>query len=440
MKTAAVILVAGLAAVVAQARVITVDDDGPADFNNIQAAIDDANETDEIVVSQGLYRENIHFLGKNIVLTSRDPSEPDIVAGTVIHGNHLAPVVTFLGTETSECRLEGLTITGGHASGCWESGGGGIRGNGTNATISDCVIVDNMADCMGGGVSYCDGVIERCVIRGNTGGYGGGLSVCRGVIVGCRVSGNVGLFGSAAYLCGTWINCVVTGNSPPPRERRDIGTILASGVEPLLIRNCTITGNRSFGIATDQGGHVIVENTILWANTADDIGMRDIELHCGSRHQGSADVTFSLHEYDWTGYGCVAGSDNVIADPCFAMPGYWDPNGTPEDICDDFWVDGDYHLKSQAGRWDAGAGAWVYDDVTSVGIDFGDPLAPVGLESFPNGGRINAGAYGGTAEASRSWFGGPVCETIMAGDINGDCKVDFRDFWFVALNWLRDGQ
>jgi hypothetical protein len=46
------------------------------------------------------------------------------------------------------------------------------------------------------------------------------------------------------------------------------------------------------------------------------------------------------------------------------------------------------------------------------------------------------GAYGGTAEASKSYFRGPVCETIVAGDINGDCKVDYLDFALLASHWL----
>ena len=46
------------------------------------------------------------------------------------------------------------------------------------------------------------------------------------------------------------------------------------------------------------------------------------------------------------------------------------------------------------------------------------------------------GAYGGTSEASKSYFGGPPCETIVAGDINGDCTVDFLDFRIMALHWL----
>jgi len=95
-------------------------------------------------------------------------------------------------------------------------------------------------------------------------------------------------------------------------------------------------------------------------------------------------------------------------------------------------------LKSQAGRWDPNSQTLVRDDVTSPCIDAGDELDPIGQEPFPNGGIINMGAYGGTAEASKSYFGEPPCETIFAGDINGDCVVDFKDFFFIALHWLTD--
>jgi parallel beta-helix repeat protein len=99
---------------------------------------------------------------------------------------------------------------------------------------------------------------------------------------------------------------------------------------------------------------------------------------------------------------------------------------------------GDYHLKSQAGRWDATSASWVKDDLTSPCIDSGDPMSPIGRELFPNGGIINMGAYGGTNEASKSFFGDSVCEIVVAGDINGDCKVDFVDFALMAFHWLEN--
>jgi len=153
---------------------------------------------------------------------------------------------------------------------------------------------------------------------------------------------------------------------------------------------------------------------------------------------GDADllVKYSNIQGGWPGEG------NINVDPCFAEPGRWD---------DDVWRDGDYHLKSQVGRWEPSEnpksefrnpklaeGSWVKDEVTSLCIDAGDPASPIGLEPFPNGGIINMGAYGGTAEASKSYFGEPVCEIIVAGDINGDCIVNFKDFALMAYHWLEE--
>jgi hypothetical protein len=63
---------------------------------------------------------------------------------------------------------------------------------------------------------------------------------------------------------------------------------------------------------------------------------------------------------------------------------------------------GDYHLKSQAGRWEARTERWVTDEMTSPCIDAGDPQGDFVREPEPNGHRANVGAYGNTAEASRS--------------------------------------
>ena len=89
-------------------------------------------------------------------------------------------------------------------------------------------------------------------------------------------------------------------------------------------------------------------------------------------------------------------------DQLFARPGYWDPNDTPDDPNDNFCVEGDYHLKSQAGRWDTNSQSCAIDDVTGPCIDAGDPNTLIGNEPFPNGGFINMGVYGGTTEASKS--------------------------------------
>ena len=48
------------------------------------------------------------------------------------------------------------------------------------------------------------------------------------------------------------------------------------------------------------------------------------------------------------------------------------------------------------------------------------------------------GTYGGTAGASKSYFGEPVCETIVADDITGDCNVNFVDLALMAAHWLEN--
>jgi len=90
---------------------------------------------------------------------------------------------------------------------------------------------------------------------------------------------------------------------------------------------------------------------------------------------------------------------------------------------------GDYHLKSERGRYWPEHDVWVLDDVTSPCIDAGDPNIEPSNEPMPNGGRINIGAYGRTAYASMS-------EWPLRHDGNFDGVVNFTDFAQLADEWL----
>jgi len=91
---------------------------------------------------------------------------------------------------------------------------------------------------------------------------------------------------------------------------------------------------------------------------------------------------------------------------------------------------GDFHLKSQQGRWDAFSEQWVKDNVTSPGIDIGHPDDDYGNEPWPHGKRINAGAYGNTAEASLS-----VVSRGNPAEATGDDWVNYEDFSVFAEHW-----
>jgi hypothetical protein len=326
--------------------------------------------------------------------------------------------------------------------------GGGMFNAGAPLLLN-CVFRGNSAGYIGGGMCNFDTdgipVLINCLFEGNSAKYGGGMynNETEPTLINCRFSGNLayesggGISNPSSFTNPTLVNCILSGNV----AYQNGGAIDCFGSSPILI-NCTINGNR----ATKQGGGILlagygcslrVINAILWGDTSGkdgpEIAINDSTLIVthSDVHGGKSAIYDSYGTVTW-------GAGNIDADPCFVEPGYWDPNGTPDDANDDFWVDGDYHLKSQAGRWNANEGQWTIDEVTSLCIDAGDPASPIGLEPFPNGGIINMGAYGGTAEASKSYFGQPVCETIIAGDINGDCIVNLKDFAIMAFHWLEE--
>jgi hypothetical protein len=191
-------------------------------------------------------------------------------------------------------------------------------------------------------------------------------------------------------------NCILTGNKAYGEliYIGEGGGLYAFG--DTILNNCTFSGNWAHegrAISKYSDSFLRLNNCILW-NGGDEI----FDL---IPNRITLDISYSNIQNGWEGEG------NIDTDPLFADPGYWadadDPNITVEPN-DPYavWVDGDYHLKSQAGRWDPNSQSWVQNDVTSPCIDAGDPNSPIGHEPFPNGGVINMGAYGGTDQASLS--------------------------------------
>ncbi|MDP2897844.1 MAG: right-handed parallel beta-helix repeat-containing protein [bacterium] len=124
----------------------------PGTFPRIQEALCLAVSGDEIIVAPGTYFENLQFSGADVVLRSSDPSDPAVVAGTVIDGEGAGSVIRLTGGETESCVISGFTIRNGRAS-----AGAGICGGTyfqpTRALIERNTITANVSIWAGGGWS-----------------------------------------------------------------------------------------------------------------------------------------------------------------------------------------------------------------------------------------------------------------------------------------------
>ena len=226
----------------------------------------------------------------------------------------------------------------------------------------------------GPAVSFTHGEDANCVLRGFV--ITGGDSTSAGVIQ-CLASSP------------TIANCLIVGN----RAMGSRSAAVYCADSNAVFINCTIADNwvgQNGAALRLENSPVLVVNSIVWGNTPSQISAAGIR---------APSIRYSCIAGGWPGPG------NIAADPLFAHVGRW-VDGLHPDLTvsphhpNAVWIAGDYHLQSQAGRWDASLRRWVQDAVTSPCVDAGDPGSPIGDEPSPNGGMIDMGAYGGTAEAA----------------------------------------
>ncbi len=199
-------------------------------YCSIQTAIDNAVDTDEIVVAEGTYFENINFLGKAITVRSTDPTDPVVVMATIINAGGSGTVVTCDSGEGVDTVLSGFVITGGTTSpGAF---GGGMRNiSSSSPTVSNCTFIGNFAGSGGGGMYNLSSSpkVTNCAFIGNSSARGGGMAQ----------------FGARA----TVINCTFSGNTASSE-----GGGIYIQIGAVIVTNCTFTGNT----ANNSGGGIFV--------------------------------------------------------------------------------------------------------------------------------------------------------------------------------------
>jgi len=290
-------------------------------YTSIQAAIDDADYGEIILVHDGIYIESINFKGKAIIVRSEHGA-----SSTIIDGSETDTVVTFDHGEGAESQLDGFTLQNApHNDGIYclyaspvivnctitANRGGGIYCHASSPTITNCTIIDNGGkgiDCF-----HSSPEITNCIISGNRAGGsdGGGIDCASSSpkITNCTISNNTAEESGGGIYCSSSspeiTNCIISGN----KARFHGGGICCSNLSLPKITNCTISNNTSEedggGVYCTHGSSPTITNCILWINSPQEISIYG---------EDSPTITYS-DIYQET--GLYPGVQNINADPLF---------------------------------------------------------------------------------------------------------------------------
>jgi len=340
---------------------------------SIQAAIDDANDGDEIEVTPGTYNEAIDFKGKAVRLYSSDGREV-----TTIDANGLnSSVVKCESGEDANTVLEGFTITGGNANGPDpnDKHGGGMLNISSNPTVTGCTFISNSASRGGGMYNYLSSpTVTNCIFTINSAELGGGGMYNREsslTLINCTFTHNSTAYGGGMFNIGTSsptvTNCTFSGNTAT-----NGGGMYSNGTSP-TVTNCTFSGNWAKwdgGGMLNNSSYPLVTNCIVWNNTWGQITYTNTTSPIPM-------VTYSDVQYangeSWFGDGCIE------ADPLFVNA-----------------ASGDLRLLSDASPCvDAGDNSALPADTTDLDND-GNTVEAIPIDLYGNP-RVFDGDENGSA-------------------------------------------
>jgi len=379
-------------------------------YDGIQAAIDDANDLDTIIVIPGRYYENINFNGKNVTVTSIDPNDWNIVEQTIIDGNNLDSVVIFESGEDANCVLAGFTITNGLATS--SDFGGGIRVR--HYTDSNAVL------------HPAGPVIRNNLITYNIAEKGGGISMYHSTarVLGNRIVNNhtteVGQGGGVIIVdCFEEPNAIIANNIIVGNSALYGGGVRIMNSDVQIVNNTVAYNRGSWAGMGIYGEATAVVNCILWGN-GDDLYQCTATYCC-------------IEDAD-------AGEGNIADEPNFINPGYWDDSNTPGQLDDDYFVFGNYHLLPGSACIDAGDSNAVPEILTTdmddeqrlfaQAVDIGPDEVLTNLADFNFDGIVD---YLDAEVLFNEWLTGG---SSLQSDLHQDEFIDLADYAELASQWL----
>lgn len=300
-------MIVGVVSLVSSGYATTIN--VPTDYITIQAAIDNAQEGDTILVAAGTYmgvgNRDIDFGGKAVTVVSENGPEVTIIEcqGDVLN-RHRGFV--FFNQEDTTSVIRGFSIVNGNAPSvqvddttAFCMGGAILCRNGSSPKIVECVfdgnvaIPDTLRAVSGGGAIECmensSPVIRACRFVNNSAVWGGAIDVWQlssPEIIACEFEDNIAGHDTAYGAVGGAISIleghpILLGNSfienrTLPFANPAYGAAIFAQYAEVEIRDCTFMRNKVISdFQTGYGGGVFawdctlsVSNSEFTADTA----------------------------------------------------------------------------------------------------------------------------------------------------------------------------